>query len=607
MIMPEKLKNKGFGFLPVLLIAALLGTAGFVGINYFNNANGDVLATTATATPVACTGTPGTNAYKFENNKNCFYTFKSSLGFTSAMLDAMAKEQTTAKNKKPTADPDPYPNFIRPAKTTSVYMAASVKKDGTDKCIGFVPQTAAPTPITIANAKYGNSQFRVYRKVTEFDDKSKKLAAPITVAVKLSGPKIKLKKGSFGCGDVIVLRGADANVTFNSALYTIDDSGYVQPTVTSTTTTVRTSVTASVRASVTSTSTVVVTPKIAPTVTPVAQTALTPFNGITPVVCSFARPTGVTTTYSLETKAGASKGSNCFFETKYTAFNPRTLLIAMDNQNKAAAAGAKPYQGFVLPKNGRAVYYADSASKSSTETKTCLGLVPNGQSVTSVITFRDRKFGNVVLNTWQNVVTYNTGFKLDNTAYVYLRQARGPKITITGAEVMCNGVLRLDIAEYKSIFSSKRIAIDSTGFSDTSVGSTVDEFAPEYSYLGNSGKWPQSASTFLATYLDTKKAGQLVKEFYRIPDGVAVFLESPYSTAKSCTFFPNGQGPRKEKFGKSTYDLYTDVIIALPNRIGGKQAIAQTSGPKLKFTNRDGAFEKCGIIFFDKGKPLPLQ
>lgn len=62
--MPEELKNKGFGFLPILLIAAVIGTASIIGFNTFSptNNSSDVLAATSGTTILDCIKNPAAPA-----------------------------------------------------------------------------------------------------------------------------------------------------------------------------------------------------------------------------------------------------------------------------------------------------------------------------------------------------------------------------------------------------------------------------------------------------------------------------------------------------------------------------------------------------------------
>lgn len=617
--MPENLNNKGFGVVPLLLVAAAIGTAGFIGVNYFSSRSelGDVLQANTSSKPVPCTGSPsGNNAYKYENGKNCFYTFRSNIQFVAADLDRMKTLQDEAAAAKPSR-PNPFPNFVRPPKNSAVYMGGIqvAIPGGKSGRIGLVTQIADPAPITIANNRYGDIQFRAYRNVLEYGADGKIVNNKLTVLVKLSGPRITLKKGVLGQGNVILLRGADADATIDANLFSYVTSGFVNPTPTATVTrtvtaTPRPSGTPTPRPSGTPTPRPSPTPTRAPqiptpgpTITPAPQTSLTPYQGAMPLPCSFSRPAGYTSTYSIETSE-ARKGQNCFFD--YTVVNPNLARAFndMNTANRNAGTGPKPYAGFFTPTPGRAQYYADNGPMSGPSSSACLGLSPNGQKW-ETIRYVDSKYGRVDFIVWQNVVTYETGFKLNPTRYIYLTQLRGPKVTVNGADTLCRGTLRLTLEEYRTLFT--RIRIDVSGFNNNISVNPVDKFAPEYRWTTNNGAWPNTLGDFMSKYINGQVIQDTVRDYFRTNFGIAFLIDVPNSPTKTCAFGPNGQRPSAQRFGNSNYELYNDVYILTPNRLGGYQAIAQTSGPKLAFRASPDAFERCGVIFFRKGTPNPVN
>lgn len=609
--MPENLNNKGFGVVPLLLVAAAIGTAGFIGFSYFSSRSelGDVLQANTSSKPVPCTGSPsGNNAYKYENGKNCFYTFRSNIQFVAADLDRMKTLQDEAAAAKPSR-PNPFPNFVRPPKNSAVYMSGIqvAIPGGKSGRVGLVTQIADPAPITIANNRYGDIQFRAYRNVLEYGADGKRVNNKLTVLVKLSGPRITLKKGVLGQGNVVLLRGADADATIDANLFSYVTSGFVNPTPIATVTrtataTPRPSGTPTPRPSPTPTRAPQI-PTPGPTITPAPQTSLTPYQGAMPLPCSFSRPAGYTSTFSIETSE-SRKGQNCYFD--YTIVNPN-LGSAFNNMlsaNQKAGTGSKPYNGFFRPAAGRAQYYADNGPMSGPSSSACLGLSPNGQK-REVIRYVDSKYGRVDFIVWQNVVTYNTGFKLDTNRYIYLTQLRGPKVTVNGADILCRGTLRLSLDEYRTLFN--RIRIDVSGFNNNVSIKPVDKFAPEYKWTTNNGAWPNTLGDFMSKYIDNQLVSQTIREYFRTNFGTAFLIDVPNSPNLTCSFGPNGQKPSAQRYGNSTYELYNDVYLLTPNRQGGYQAIAQTSGPKLAFRASPDAFEKCGVIFFRKGTQNPIS
>lgn len=613
--MPENLDNRGFGIIPILLAVAALGTAGLIGINYFssNLALGDVLQASSSAKPVACpSNITGGNAYRYINGRNCFVP-ENSVVFQPNLLDAAANLQAQAASAKP-SKPNPFPNFKRPERTVPVYYNGFVLNSA--NTFGFIGQIAAPAPITVSDSKYGDVQFRAYRDVKEFDKTGKPIDSKLTVLVKIAGPRITLKKGELGIGKVILLRGDSADDTIDESIFNIVTSGFVNPTVTVTPTgTPRPTVSPTVTATVTVKPSVTPTPRPTPTptvpapiavITPTPQTKPTPYNGVSAELCSFARPQGYDKTYSLET-TGNGKGLNCFFNYNTGDLANFNVLATMRNENQKVGTAPKPYPGLVMPPvANRAVYYADNGPVPSNISdlpegqNSCIGLLANGQKFDSV-SYTDSKYGRVAFFVFQNVITYDMGFKLNPNRYVYITQVRGPKVSVSGAEVMCRGVLRLTIPEYRALLSS--IKIDTSGYDDKIVVAPVDQLAPEYNWTSESGKWPATLGVFMSQYIEGPKVGAAITQYYRTPFGVAALIDVP---GKSCSFLPNGKKATPGRAGQATYDLYNDVYILTPNRIGGYQAIAQTSGPKLKPRNTLGTFERCGVIFFRKGTPLPL-
>lgn len=383
--MPENLNNKGYGVVPILLAVATLGAASFVGINFFLSKSdvGDVLQSSTSSKPVPCTSGPtNNNAFLFRNGRNCFYTFRST-SYQPSVLDGVERLQLSAKNSKP-SKPNPFPNFVRPPRNSNVYFNGFVVSNSVS--IGFVSQIALPTAITLTDNKYGDIQVRVHRNVIEYSKEGNRLTNPLTVVEKLSGPRVTAKKGIFGVGNVLLLRGEDANATIDSSLFEIVTSGYVASIV-------------------------------SPTVTPSAS------------------PTP-------------------------------------------------------------------------------------------------------------------TGTQPDN-----------------------------DLPDYA--------------------------LADPYVYTSESGKWPQTLDTYMEQFIGNNLPliNATINNYYRTSAGIAALIDVP---GKACVFLPNGQRPKAQKAGQASYDLYDDVYILTPNRLGGYQAIAQTSGPKIKPRILPGVFERCGVIFFRKNTPLPF-